>query len=109
MRGDTLELLSTCPALHGSNHLGFDQERTGELSFTRNFWVKFDDRRMRYCFGLRGTFLGPKKDGWPALRHDAGNDFAKRSQKVGFVFCKPPNKIDRMLWLAVNLNNSCNA
>lgn len=50
MRGEMLEWLSTNPAPRGDNRLGFDQERTGDLSFTRRLWLEFDDRNDALLF-----------------------------------------------------------
>ncbi|MCK2054762.1 hypothetical protein [Methylobacterium sp. 37f] len=52
MNGDMLEWLNTCRALRGDNRLGFDQARTGDLSFTRSLYVEFDDRRDAMLFRL---------------------------------------------------------
>ena len=52
MRGEMLEWLNTNPALRGNNELGFDQTRTGELSFTRSLWVEFEDRNDAMLFRL---------------------------------------------------------
>ena len=39
MCGEMLEWMNTTTALKGDNRLGFDQERTGDLSFTRSLWA----------------------------------------------------------------------
>ncbi len=36
----------------GDNRLGFDQQRTGELSFTRRLWVEFDTSADAVLFKL---------------------------------------------------------
>lgn len=44
--------LNTNRALRGSNRLGFDQERTGDLTFTRRLWVEFDHAKDALLFKL---------------------------------------------------------
>lgn len=52
MRGEILEWLNTNPALRGDNRLGFDQTRTGDLTFTRSLFVEFDVRSDALLFKL---------------------------------------------------------
>jgi hypothetical protein len=52
MRGDMLEWLNTTAALRGDNRLGFEQTRTGDLSFTRYLYVEFDERSDALLFKL---------------------------------------------------------
>lgn len=52
MRGEMLEWLNTTPALRGCNRLGFDQQRTSPLSFTRSLWVEFDELSDALLFRL---------------------------------------------------------
>jgi hypothetical protein len=52
MRGEILEWLNTNPALRGDNRFGFDQTRTGDLSFTRSLFVEFDARSDALMFKL---------------------------------------------------------
>lgn len=52
MRGEILEWLNTNPALRGDNRFGFDQTRTGDLSFTRSLFVEFDERSDALLFKL---------------------------------------------------------
>ena len=52
MRGEMLEWLNTNPALRGNNELGFDQQRTGDLSFTRSLYLEFENPRDAMLFRL---------------------------------------------------------
>lgn len=52
MRGEMLEWLNTNTALRGDNRLGFDQQRTSDLSFTRSLWVEFDELSDALLFRL---------------------------------------------------------
>lgn len=52
MPQEMTDWLNTNPALRGNNRLGFDQTRTGDLSFTRRLWVEFDDPSDAMLFRL---------------------------------------------------------
>jgi hypothetical protein len=49
---DMIQWLNTHPALRGGNRLGFDQTRTGDLTFTRCLWVEFDHAKDALLFKL---------------------------------------------------------
>ena len=54
MRGEILEWLNSNPALRGDNRFGFDQARTGELSFTHYSWSS-TSARMPCCSNSLGA------------------------------------------------------
>jgi hypothetical protein len=49
---DMVQWLNTHPALRGKNCLGFDQTRTGDLTFTRSLFVEFDRAKDALLFKL---------------------------------------------------------
>ncbi|WP_342162532.1 hypothetical protein [Methylobacterium sp. SD21] len=51
MRGSMLEWLATSP-LKGKSRMGFDQQREGDLRFTRSLWVEFDELSDALLFRL---------------------------------------------------------
>jgi hypothetical protein len=52
MPQEMIDWLNSMPELRGRNRLGFDQTRTGDLTYERHLWVEFDRTKDALLFKL---------------------------------------------------------